>query len=365
MENKDLAKLRRRVDEIDDNLIELLIERMDLSTKVGEAKRTTDERGVVVDSAREEELVRRLQDMAQDRLPGVLIRRIWREIISESVRLQRELKVSYLGPPGTFSHTAALLHFGSSSVPVPQENVAACFDAVKQGQSEFAIVPYANSTEGAVGETFDLLRDTTLVANGEMQMRIQQNLLGRTGEKIDGLKTVYSHPQSFAQCRKWINANLHGVALIDCASNGAAAQAAAKAGSGYGAIGGVQAGEMHNLQTLMKDIEDNPHNVTQFLIIGHNEVRPTGEDKTTLVMSLHDKPGALVEMLNIFADNNINMSRLESRPTPDLAIGDFRFFIDVEGHRDVEPLTSALLELEQKAANIKVIGSYPSSDDIY
>lgn len=363
MANDELARLRRQLDELDQKLIELLVERMGLSTRVGEAKRAADEGGLMVDPAREEELIRRLQEIAGERLPPALIRQIWREIISESVRLQQELVVSYLGPPGTFSHAAALAHFGSSATHVAQESVAACLDAVRQGQSELAIVPYDNSTEGAVGQTFDLLRDTALVACGEMQLRIEQNLLGSSGQRIEELETVYSHPQSFAQCRKWINANLRGVALIDCASNAAAAAQASKAKAASAAIGGLEAGRLHGLDCLVAKIEDNPNNVTRFLIMGANAARPTGDDKTTLVVSVHDKAGALVELLNLFAANDLNMTRLESRPAPETGIGDFRFFIDVQGHRDVEPLTSVLAKMGKVAASLKVIGSYPRSED--
>lgn len=361
MPEDDLKKLRGRLDAIDDEIVRLLLERMSISGEVGKAKAGDSDREDFLEPAREAEVIRRLQGVAGEGLPEAFIDRLYREIMAESLRRQRPLQVSYLGPAGTFSHEASMSHFGGAAVHSGEAGIQACLEAVEGRRSDRAIVPYENSTEGGVGETLDLLAETSLIACGEAQLRICQNLLGAPGQSIDDIAEVHSHPQSFAQCRRWLDANLRGKEQISCASNSSAAEHAAKAGSNVAAIGPAGAAKLYGLEVLASDIEDSPHNVTRFLVLGRKPVPPTGNDKTTMTITLRDRPGALFGVLKLFADAGLNLSRLESRPMPGAEIGNYRFFIDVLGHRDEEPMASMLDELARETANLKVVGSYPRS----
>ena len=356
-----MSELRKRLDGIDDKIIALLAKRMALSEKVGEAKSRQKGREDYSEPAREAKVIRRLQKVAGQKLPKGFVDRIYREIMAESLRRQKPLTVSYLGPEGTFSHEASLNHFGGASIHVGSESIEECMRAVEQNRSDRAIVPYENSTEGGVGETLDLLAETSLVACGEAQLRVCQNLLGKKGKPISGIKVVHSHQQSLAQCRHWLSANLPGVDLIACASNSAAARLAAKMGPQAAAIGPAGAAKPYGLEVLASDIEDHPHNITRFLVLGRSTVPASGNDKTTLTITIRDKPGALFETLKIFADAGLNLSRLESRPVPGKGIGSYRFFIDVLGHVNDRKMALALDALAGETATLKVVGSYPRS----
>lgn len=360
MAKEGLEELRRRLDGIDDEIVRLLAERMSVSEKVGAVK-AGEGREDPHEPAREAEVIRRLQGLAAGGLPDDFVDRVYREVFAESLRRQRPLRISYLGPAGTFSHEASLRHFGGAAVHSGEASIEACLEAVEGRRADCAIVPYENSTEGGVGETLDLLADTSLHACGEAQLRICQNLLGRPGQEVGGVTEVFSHPQSLAQCRRWLDANLPGRERTGCASNSAAAERAAKAGEGAAAVGPAGAAELYGLAVLAADIEDSPHNVTRFLVLGRDEVPPTGSDKTTMTVTVRHRPGALHAVLKLFADAGVNLSRLESRPIPGEELGRYRFFVDCEGHRDADPMPRLLDDLAGETASLKVIGSYPST----
>ena len=361
MNLEKLAKLRESVDEIDRKIIDQLIERMQLSEEIGEIKSASTEKVSYSDPAREIAVIRKLQEIAKDKLPAKFISRIYREIMAESLNRQHPLKVSYLGPVGTFSYEASLNHFGIATIHVPQDNIRSCIEAVEQEQTEFAIVPYENSTEGGIGESLSLLTETKLIACGETQLRVRHNLIANKEQNIKEVTTIYSHPQSFAQCRRWLDANLPEATHVAYPSNSAAAQAI-KDKENVVSIGPQGAAIQHQLTVIERDIEDNPYNVTRFLILGKELCKPTGNDKTSIVFSVHDKPGALCELLTLFAKNNLNLTRLESRPVPGQVFEDYMFFIDVQGHQDEEPLKDILTTIKQESAWFKNIGSYPSTD---
>ena len=363
MNSDKLAALRAEVDGIDAKIIKLLIERMRVAGDIGEHKlELLSKEGLdFVDPAREAQVIQRLQELAGEALPATFISRLYREIMAEALNRQYPLKVCYLGPAGTFSHEAARQHFGIATELVPQDSIRGCFEAVEHDKVPYAVVPYENSTEGGVGETLLLLLDTRLRACGETQLRIRQNLLGKKGLDLKEVNKVYSHPQSFAQCRHWMEVNLPGAARVECASNSAAAKSCSEE-PGAAALGPQGAAAQHGIEVLVANIEDNADNVTRFLILGKQAAQPTGSDKTSIVFSLRDRPGALHDMLKHFADRDLNLTKLESRPVPGSSLGNYMFYIDVIGHSDEEPLRGILAKVEQDAASFSNLGSYPRSD---
>ena len=361
MTNDDLNGLRARLDEIDKQIVQLLIERMVVAEDVGKVKEQAEYEDFG-DPAREAQVIRRVQDLAGDHLPAAFIDSLYRNIMAEALRRQRPMRVSYLGPIGTFSHEAALNHFGVAAEFQPEDSIRACFEAVAYQRSNRTIVPYENSTEGGVGETLDCLTDTKLIACGEAQLRIRQHLLALPGTKLAAITAVYSHPQSFAQCRRWLDAKLPTCERIVCSSNSAAAKQVADAGGGCAAVLGSHGlAAIHGFAELARNIEDNPNNVTRFLVLGRQLTGPTDDDKTTVVVAARDRPGSLFGLLKLFADAGLNMTRLESRPLRGEEIGKYLFFIDVLGHQDEANLAEVLERLAAEAASCKVVGSYPRS----
>lgn len=361
MAEKDLAQLRTQLDAIDAKIVKLLGERMQLSSAVGDVK-TTNGTAEFADHAREAQILTRLQELAGEQLPAKLIERIYREIFAESLARQQPQRISYLGPQGTFSEQAAQARFGSAAQLLPQATIADCFACVEQDKADYAIVPYENSTDGGIGETLDLLVTTQLLAVGETQLRIRQNLIIAPGTNRNEITSLFYHPVSFAQCAKWLRANLLPVEqLQSCGSNSTAVKLAAQAGKGAAAIGPAQAAKLYDLEISESGIEDNPRNVTRFLVIGRHAVAPAGTDKTSLLIGVRHEPGTLYAMLQKFAQAKVNMTRLESRPAPGGEIGQYLFFIDVDGHKDVEPLPQLLDELVSSTSLLKVLGSYPAA----
>lgn len=360
MPGKELASLRAQLDGIDGSIVGLLVKRMALVGEIGTAKVAAGSE-VFVDHAREALVIRRAQEVAGTGLSATFVERIYREIMAEALSRQQRLRVGYLGPAGTFSQEAALARFGGAATLLPLSTISDCFAAVVAGHAEHAIVPYENSTEGSIGETIDQLamaRATVVI--GETKLRVRQNLMAVAGTALDDVTRLYYHPQSYAQCINWLRGNLLPVKeMFPCSSNGTAAQRAAAAGQGAAALGPRAAAALNGLEVLKADVEDNLHNVTRFLTIGLNEVPPTGRDKTSLLIELKHETGSLYGVLKKFAVAGVNLTRLESRPLPGAEIGHYLFFVDLEGHRDEEPLRPVLAELVASTEMLKVLGSYP------
>jgi chorismate mutase/prephenate dehydratase len=283
---------------------------------------------------------------------------VFREIISACRGLEEAIRVAYLGPEGTFSEQAVRKHFGAAVAANPAASVDDCFRSAESGATQFTVVPVENSTDGVVGRTLDLLTQTPLRICGEVELRVQQNLLSRE-KKISSVKKVYSHSQSLAQCNGWLGKNLPKAARIPVASNAEAAQRAAKE-KGAAAIAGLLAGERYKLSVLARSIEDSPDNTTRFLVLGQIDAAPTGKDRTSLVMSAENKPGAVHGLLTPLAEHRVSMTRIESRPLRTRAsLWEYFFFIDLEGHQKDAALAKAIDGLRQKAPFFKVLGSYP------
>ena len=266
--------------------------------------------------------------------------------------------MSYLGPEGTFSEQAVRKHFGRALDALPAASVDEAFRRCESGAAQFTVVPVENSSEGAVGRTLDLLLATPLRICGEIELRVHQNLMSRA-EKISSVKRIYSHAQSLAQCHGWLNQNLPGVERVPVTSNAEAARRAADE-AGAAAIAGEAAAERYQLGVLARSIEDDPNNTTRFLVLGHLEPGPTGRDRTSLVMSAENKPGAVHALLTPLAQHGVSMTRIESRPArARSALWEYVFVIDVGGHQNDQPVARALGELKRLAPYLKVLGSYP------
>ena len=349
----DLEKLRGDIDRIDDELAGLLERRAALARRIGELKGGAS----AYRPERESQILNRVI-----RKPGILpperVAAVFREIISACRGLEEAIGVSFLGPAGTFSEQAVLKHFGAAVEALPVASVDEAFRRCESGGAQFTVVPVENSSEGTVGRTLDLLVATPLRICGEIELRVHQHLLSKE-KSIKGVKKLYSHSQSLAQCNGWLGQNLPHAERVPVASNAEAAQRAAQE-RGTAAIAGELAGERYGLAALARSIEDDPNNTTRFLVLGNIAPAPTGRDRTSLVMSAENKPGAVHALLTPLAEHRVSMTRIESRPArARTALWEYLFFIDVEGHEKDERVAAALAALRAKAPYLKILGSYP------
>jgi chorismate mutase/prephenate dehydratase len=349
---KDIEGLRGEIDRIDDELAGLLDRRAALAQEIGKLKGG----GPAYRPERESEILRRVSSLSKT-LPPEKLTAVFREVISACRGMEEAIKVAYLGPEGTFSEQAVRKHFGRAVEALPAGTVDDALRRCESGAAQFAVLPVENSTEGAVGRTLDLLLITPLKICGEVELRVQQNLLSKTD--IKKIRRIYSHSQSLAQCHGWLAQNLPGVEKVPVTSNAEAARVAAGE-EGAAAIAGEAAGERYGLNVLARSIEDDASNTTRFLVLGKLEPAPTGRDRTSLVMSAENKPGAVHALLSPLAAHNVSMTRIESRPSrARSSLWEYVFFIDVEGHQKDAPVAKAIAELRDRAPFLKVLGSYP------
>ena len=349
----DLDKLRKDIDGIDDELLKLINRRAGLATRIGALKKG----GPVYRPEREAQILARVQRDNPGPLPGERVAGVFREVISACRGLEEAIRVTYLGPEGTFSEQAVRKHFGTAVDALPVPSVDEAFRRCESGAVQFTVVPVENSTEGVVGRTLDLLLTTPLRICAEIELRVQQNLLSNSSLK--DIKRIYSHSQSLAQCNGWLAQNLPAVERVAVASNAEAAQRASQE-PGTGAIAGEAAAERYRLGVLARSIEDAPNNTTRFLVLGQIDPAPSGRDRTSLVLSAENKPGAVHALLTPLAEHRVSMTRIESRPARSKsALWEYVFFIDVEGHAKDAPVAKAVAALQAKAPFLKVLGSYP------
>ncbi len=350
-----LDEVRAQIDAIDKNLLKLLVQRAECVREVGRIKRETGAEFYAPE--REEELLRRLVSEAQGALPEKSIRAIYREIMSASLALEKDLCIAYLGPEGTWTHEAARKKFGCSVRYSPQPSVADVFDEVERGRADYGVVPVENSTEGAVNHTLDEFLESALKICAQIHLRIEHNLVSKFA--LHEIRQVYSHPQSFGQCRQWLRVHLPHAELVETSSNARAVQLAAETPAAA-AIAGVLAADLHHLPVLESSIQDDPSNTTRFLVIGKKASPPTGCDRTSILFTVKDEAGALLRALEPFMAANLSLSKIESRPSKRKA-WEYVFFIDVEGHSEDSRLRKALENLACHATHIKILGSYPAS----
>ena len=347
-----LKQLREQIDRLDDELLELVNRRAALAQQIGHLK----EDGAVLRPEREAQVLQRVQGSNNGPLSNAAVAQLFTEVMSQCRALEAPLTVAYLGPEGTFSEQATLARFGSAVRGQPCATIDDVFRAVESGAAHHGMVPVENSSEGAIGRTLDLLLQSTLQVCGEVMLPIHQCLLAQHCES-SSIKTVYSHPQSLGQCQGWLNTNLPHAARIPVASNAEAARLASE--SPYSAaIAGSQAAARFGLSLCVENIEDEANNTTRFLVLGNQKVAPSGSDKTSLVMSAANRPGAVHDLLVPLARNGVSMTRLESRPARS-GMWEYVFYVDIEGHQDEAKVAAALAELRQVASFVKVLGSYP------
>ena len=350
----DIAKHRADIDALDQLLLSLLNERAAHAAAIGTLKGD----GAAYRPEREAEILRRVVDANRGPLTNAVLLRLYTEIISACRALEEPLKVAYLGPQGTFSEMALGQHFGAGVEAQPCASIDDVFRAAETGNSEYAVVPVENSTDGAIGRTLDLLLATPLKICAEVVLRVQQNLMAKSAA-MKAISKVYSHPQSLAQCQGWLSQHLPRAARVPAASNAEGARIAAKE-RGAAAIGPEIAAERYGLKILARSIEDDAKNRTRFLVLGAHDAGPSGKDRTSLVMTTHNRPGSLHELIASFSTCGVNMTRLESRPAR-TGQWEYYFYVDIEGHQQDANVAKALAELRDKAPFVKIFGSYPAA----
>lgn len=349
-----IEDLRQKIDAIDDQILDLLNRRAGLVVDVGKIK-TQAQQELYVPS-RERSIFERLSSNNPGPFPNDSIRKVFREIISASLSLEHPMVAVFLGPRATFTHVAAMQQFGHSAKLVPAKSIPSIFEEVTCGRAKYGVVPVENSNEGAVTHTLDMFLESPLQIIAENYLEISHDLLSRSG-KMSDVKTVYSHTQALAQCRRWLDENLPDIPCIDVASTARAAQIASE-DEHAAAVACGQATNLYGLQVIANKIEDHHHNFTRFLVIGEKMPDPSGKDRTSLLFSFRDEPGILGRMLEPFRKRNLNLMKIESRPVKG-RMWEYMFFLDVEGHLKDESLSGAVDELKPNCSFIKVLGSYP------
>lgn len=348
-----LQSLRLEINDIDKNILNLIKKRSEAVSKVGEVKNSSNT--AVYIPEREKQIFEKLKLMNDSKLPGEAIVSIYTEIISACRNLEKPLSVSFLGPETSFTHSAAIKKFGSSVKFIPQSSIDSVFYNVERGFSNYGVVPIENTTEGTVNYTLDRFMDSSLNIVAEVDLKISHSFFSLESD-IKNIKKVYSHPQSFGQCKNWIINNIPNVERVEVSSNSYAAELASKE-KGTAAIGPEISAKKYDLNIVFDSIEDFEHNTTRFLIIGKNKNKISGFDKTSIMFSPEEKVGTLYDALEFFKKENVNLTMIESRPNKKEP-WKYVFFIDCEGHSKDETLSRALSELK-KTSKVKILGSYP------
>lgn len=351
---KELEKLRREIDQIDNEILKLLNKRAEVVIGISHIKR--NEKATFYSPEREREILERLTALNKGPFPHETLKVIYREILSASLSLEEPLKVAFFGPLATFTHLAALRHFGSSASFMPVESIRDVFDAVEAGKAGFGVVPVENSNEGVVSYTLDMFMDYDLKVSAEVMLEISHNLLSKSGDKAK-IKKIYSNPQAAAQCRRWLELNLPGVPILESTSTAKAAELAS-VDDEAAAIASELAAKIYDLRFFEKNIEDIKHNYTRFLVISKEFPPKTGRDKTSIMFSIKDRPGALYDILSPFKRAKINLTKIESRPSKRKA-WEYIFFVDMEGHIDDKKVRKAVDTMKENCLYVKILGSYP------
>lgn len=353
----DITHYRKEIDRLDDELLRLLNERSKFVIEIGKLKKQSDQEANLHTPRREAEIVNRLIAQNKGPFPNDAIRPVYREIMSASLSLEGPQRVAYLGPRATFTHLACIQKFGASAQYVPVNSIKDVFNEVERGRANFGVVPIENSTEGVVNHTLDMFIDSNLLIYGEILQEVSHHLLSKA-DRMEDVKQIYSHPHAIAQCRQWLETNLPHVPVSEVPSTARAAELCADDPTSA-AIASELAGQLYGLKVLKARIEDNINNFTRFLVLAQKPPERTGRDKTSVMLSVKDKVGALYDLLRPFASYGLNMTKIESRPSRRKA-WEYIFFVDVEGHVDEEPVKKALEEIKGRCLFMKILGSYPA-----
>jgi chorismate mutase/prephenate dehydratase len=353
-----LEELRKRIDELDHQLVQLLNERARVVIDIGKLKDKTGKAVYAPD--REKEVLAKIAEANEGPLPGKCLVAIWRELMSGSFVLERPLRIGYLGPKGSFSHTAAMLKFGQSVEYESLADITSIFDEVSKGHCDLGLAPIENTTGGGVIETLDALIDSNVKVCAEVLMAIHHNLLGNCS--LEKIEKIYSKPEVFAQCRNWLSATFKEAQTVPVASTAKAAQLTSEEPNSA-AIGSSVAADLYGLRIICENIEDIANNVTRFLVISQEDSRPTGEDKTAILFSTAHKAGALADVLEVFKRYNINLTNIESRPSKKRQ-WEYYFFMDFVGHRTEKQVQKGLEETRKHCLQLSILGSFPRATEL-
>ncbi len=353
-----LEQLRKHIDDIDQQLVKLLNERARVVIDIGKLKNKTG--GQIYAPDREKKVFEKMLKANEGPLPDKCLVAIWRELMSGSFALERPLRIGYLGPEGSFSHTAAMLKFGQSVEYEPLVDILSIFDEVSKGHCDLGLAPIENTTGGGVIETLDALIDSNVKICSEVLMAIHHNLLANCS--LEEVAKIYSKPEIFAQCRNWLSATFKDAQTVPVASSAKAAQTAAEEQSAA-AIGSGVAAELYGLRIVCEHIEDNPNNITRFLVISREDAKPSGEDKTAILFSTAHKAGALADVLEVFKRCDINLTNIESRPSKKRQ-WEYYFFVDFLGHRTEERVKKGLEEAREHCLQLSILGSFPRATEL-
>ena len=363
-DDRDLDQVRADIDAIDQEIQALISRRAECAQRVADIKQAearaageSIEDVVYYRPEREVQVLERIMQRNKGPLAGPAVAHIFREIMSACLALEKPLHVAYFGPEGTFTQAAAIKHFGHAAICKPEQDIDAVFAEVASGKSNYGVVPVENSTEGMVNRTLDNLLDSPLKISGEVELRISHHLLVSKVTGRESITRICAHEQALAQCHHWLDRHWPNVERQAVSSNGEAARMAAE-NLGVAAVAGDTAAERYGLEKLAEHIEDHSDNTTRFLVIGREDVPPSGRDKTSIVVSSRNKPGALFELLDPFRRGEISLTRIDSRPSRTEKWA-YVFFIEFEGHVRDDNIAVILAELEEKTLMLKTLGSYP------
>lgn len=352
----NLDELRAKIDAIDREILKLLNERVRLAAEIGRVKR---ERGFEIYVAqREEEVLQRLSSHNEGPLDPKAIRAIYREIMSAAIALEKAVVIAYLGPEATFTHQAAMKKFGASVSYLPLATIADIFGAVEKGDADYGVIPIENSTEGAVFHSMDMLVESELKIVAQVFLEIAQHLISRSA--LPEIAKVYSKDQALGQCRRWLHRHLPHATCLEAESTAKAVEIA-RDQTGAAAIASSLAAELYDVPIVARNIQDKADNTTRFLVVGRKPsgALGAGQDKSSYVFTLNDRPGALLTALEPFGKRSLNLTKIESRPSKKKA-WDYYFFVDVIGHHEDAPVRAAIAELEERCPFVKWLGSYPN-----
>ncbi|MBM4155855.1 MAG: prephenate dehydratase [Lentisphaerae bacterium] len=353
----NLDELRDRIDKLDRQLVELLNERTRVAIEIGRSKRETG--GSIFAPDREKQVFERTQGCNEGPLPDESLQAIYREIMSASISLQQPLKIAFLGPPATFTHQAARQRFGASVKYLSCDTISDVFTWVEKGYADYGVAPIENSTEGAVTHTLDEFAETPLKIVAEIYLPIAQHLLSKSPK--DQIRKIYSKPEVFGQCRRFLQSEMAGVDLIPVSSTARAAEIAASEPGGA-ALASVQAAETYGLDVISGEVQDMRGNTTRFLVVGRTCGKSTGYDRTSMLFAVQHRVGALHRALSAFSSNDVNLCKIESRPNRTKA-WEYCFYVDVEGHAEDPAVRRAIDQLAPECAVLRVLGSYPRAHD--
>ncbi|MHB0774312.1 prephenate dehydratase [Halomonas sp. WWR20] len=354
----DIDSLRQRIDSLDNEILKLISERASCAQQVAKIKTAADPDATFYRPEREAQVLRRIMALNSGPLDAEEMGRLFREIMSACLALEQPVKVAYLGPEGTFTQQAALKHFGESAISLPMAAIDEVFREVEAGAVNYGVVPVENSTEGVINHTLDSFMDSSMRICGEVVLRIHHHLLMSSNTRQDKISRIYAHAQSFAQCRKWLDAHYPHAERVPVSSNGEAAKLI-KSEWHSAAIAGDMAAKLYELERIAEKIEDRPDNSTRFLIIGNQDVPMSGEDKTSIVVAMRNQPGALHDLLEPFHRHKVDLTRVETRPSRS-GVWNYVFFIDFKGHGEQPQIMAMLEEVRLRAAEVKILGSYPA-----